>query len=91
MKVNFKEANLEVLFGEFKKTDISKSIGNAIHQNTSDIGVDEIARAIYNTGECEIPEHHINEVIWCINNAKSIIVSCKQAAIELITQQNTES
>ena len=91
MKLNFKEANLEIRFGEFLTTDVSKSIGNAIHQNTSDIGVDEIARSIYNTGECEIPEHLINAVLASINNAAAITVACKQAAIELITKQNTES
>jgi hypothetical protein len=91
MKINLKEVQLEIRFGKFETTDISESIANAIHQNTSDIGVDEIARAIYNTGACEIPEHLINAVLASIGNAKTITVACKQAAIELITKQNTEA
>ena len=91
MKVNFKEVQLEIRFGEFATTDISVSIANAIHQNTSDIGVDEIARAIYNTGECEIPESLINAVLASINNANTITVACKQAANKLITHENTGS
>ena len=41
MKVDFTKAKVEVTFGEYKEMDIAKAVGNAIHQNTSDIGVDE--------------------------------------------------
>lgn len=85
MKVDFTKVKVEVTFGEYKEMNIARAIGNAIHQNTSDIGVDETARNIYHSeGEIEIPDEQINAVIYAISNASTILVSAKRAAMDLL-------
>ena len=44
---DFTQVEMEVSFDEKMKVDISKTLGNVIHQNTGDLGLDEIARTIY--------------------------------------------
>ena len=44
---DFTEVEMEVRFDEIEKVDISKTLGNVIHQNTGDLGLDELARTIY--------------------------------------------
>ena len=85
MKVDFTKAKVEVTFGEYKEVDIAKAVGNAIHQNTSDIGVDETARNIYHSeGELEIPDEQISAIIYALSNASTILVSAKKAALNLL-------
>ena len=77
MKVDFTKAKVEVTFGEYKEMDI--------HQNTSDIGVDETARNIYHSeGELEIPDEQISAIIYALSNASTILVSAKKAALNLL-------
>ena len=85
MKVDFTKAKVEVTFGEYKEMDNAKAVGNAIHQNTSDIGVDETARNIYHSeGELEIPDEQISAIIYALSNASTILVSAKKAALNLL-------
>jgi hypothetical protein len=60
MKANFKQISVEVAFDVFQELDIAKQVGNFIHANTSDIGLDDIARTIYHSeGEVDIPDEYI--------------------------------
>ena len=60
MKANFKKINVEVTFDVFQELDIAKQLGNYIHTNTSDIGLDDVAREIYHSeGEVEIADEYI--------------------------------
>ena len=47
---DFTQVEMEVNFDEMMKVDISQTLGNVIHQNTGDLGLDEIARTIYKDG-----------------------------------------
>ena len=59
MKANFKTLQVEVAFDEFKELDVAKVLGNFIHANTNDIGLDDVARAIYHSeGEVESPQEY---------------------------------
>ena len=67
VKVNFTRLLAETEIGKFEERDVSKPLGNCIHQRTPDIGVDEMAHVIYHsTGEIEIPDEmvgHICEIV----------------------------
>lgn len=59
MKCNFKNILVEFKFDEFEELDIAKDLGNYIHSNTIDIGLDDVARAIYHSdGDIEISNEH---------------------------------
>ena len=49
MKADFKNLMVEVSFDNFDKVDTAKAVGNIIHANTSDIGLDDVAREIYHS------------------------------------------
>lgn len=91
MKANFTKATVEYNFGEPREMNIAKAIGNAIHQNTSDIGVDDTARLIYHSeGEIDIPEGQISAIKHAISTTTNIVVSVKKAAIDLIDNSKNE-
>ena len=48
---DFTQVEMEVSFDEMTEVDISKTLGNVIHQNTGDLGLDELARTIYKEGK----------------------------------------
>ena len=47
---DFTKVEMEVSFDNVMTLDISKTLGNVIHQNTGDLGLDEVARTIYKEG-----------------------------------------
>jgi hypothetical protein len=90
MKVNFNELNVEISFGEFQKIDISKELANYIHANTSDIGVDDTARAIYynEDGYIDIPSEHASIIIDIIKrNNCGFVAAIKKAVIKELTSE----
>ena len=60
---DFTEVEMEVSFENVMKVDISKTLGNVIHQNTGDLGLDEVARTIYKEGKADIPVQYIPAII----------------------------
>lgn len=89
MKANFKKINVEVAFDEFQELDIAKQIGNFIHANTPDIGLDDVAREIYHSkGEIEIPEEYIPMILDLIkNNQCPLVAAVKKAIINELTKE----
>ena len=47
---------MEVEIGVFQEFDLRRVLGNAIHQNTDDIGIDEVARKIFKEDTVEISD-----------------------------------
>ena len=86
---DFTKVMMEVKFDEFEEVDLSKTIGNAIHQNTGDIGIDDIAREIYRNGKVEMTEEQAGMIshILTVGNT-TIVVAAKKAAIELLTKKD---
>ena len=83
---DFTKVMIEVAFDEFRETDVSKTLGNVIHQNTGDLGLDEIARCIYREGKAAIPEMYIPVILNILQApGTNMVVSAKLAVIEILT------
>lgn len=89
MKANFKKINVEVEFDEFQELDIAKQIGNFIHANTPDIGLDDVAREIYHSeGEIEISEKHAKDIVVMVSSDVCMFVAAvKKAIINALTKE----
>lgn len=89
MKANFKKLNVEVAFDEFKEVDIAKQLGNFIHTNTNDIGLDDTARAIYHSeGEVEIEESHASLIVKLVRSMNcDFLAGFKRAIINELTNK----
>ena len=84
---DFTEVEMEVSFDEMTKVDISKTLGNVIHQNTGDLGLDEIARTIYKEGKADIPVMYIPAIVSILKMPQSLMAAGgKRALIEMFNQ-----
>ena len=54
MKIDFRKIEVKDIEGKENSLDISKMLGNAIYQKTSDLGELELAQNIYKNGEVEL-------------------------------------
>lgn len=54
MKIDFRKIELTDLEGNKSTVDVSKAFGNAIYQNTGDLGELNLAQDIYRKGEVDI-------------------------------------
>lgn len=89
MKANFKNISVEVAFDEFKELDLAKDLGNYIHTNTNDIGLDDTARAIYHSeGEMEVDDIHAQQIIEMIKGYEcKFLAGVKRAIINELTNK----
>ena len=89
MKANFKNISVEVAFDEFKELDLAKDLGNYIHTNTNDIGLDDTARAIYHSeGEMEVDDIHAQQIIGMVKSPECMfLVGVKKAIINELTNK----
>lgn len=89
MKANFKKLNVEVAFDEFKELDLARELGNFIHTNTNDIGLDDTARAIYHSeGEMEVDDIHAQKIIGMVKSSECMfLVGIKRAIINELTNK----
>ena len=84
---DFTQVEMEVSFDEKMKVDISKTLGNVIHQNTGDLGLDEIARTIYKEGKADIPVEYIHVIVEILKMPQSLMAAGgKRALIEMFNQ-----
>ena len=84
---DFTKVEMEVSFDEKMKVDISQTLGNVIHQNTGDLGLDEIARTIYKEGKADIPVGYIPAIVSILKMPQSLMAAGgKRALIEMFNQ-----
>ena len=84
---DFTEVEMEVSFENMMKVDISKTLGNVIHQNTGDLGLDELARTIYKEGKADIPVMYIPAIIEILKMPQSLMAAGgKVAVINMLNQ-----
>ena len=84
---DFTEVEMEVRFDEMKKVDISQTLGNVIHQNTGDLGLDELARTIYKEGKADIPVEYIPVIVSILKMPTSLMAAGgKRALIEMFNK-----
>ena len=82
---DFTQVEMEVSFDEKMKVDISMTLGNVIHQNTGDLGLDEIARTIYKEGKADIPVEYIHAIVSILKMPQSLMAAGgKRALIEIL-------
>ena len=84
---DFTKVMMEVRFDEMMEVDISKTLGNVIHMNTGDIGLDEIARTIYKEGKADIPVEYIPVIVSILKMPTSLMAAGgKRALIEMFNK-----
>ena len=84
---DFTEVEMEVSFDEKMAVDISKTLGNVIHQNTGDLGLDELARTIYKDGKADIPVMYIPAIVEILKMPHSLMAAGgKVAVINMLNQ-----
>ena len=85
---DFTAVEMEVSFDNVMTLDISKTLGNVIHQNTGDLGLDEVARTIYKEGKADIPVEYIPVIVSILKMPTSLMAAGgKRALIEIFSQQ----
>lgn len=85
---DFTKVMMEVRFDEMMEVDISQTLGNVIHMNTGDIGLDEIARTIYKEGKADIPVEYIPAIVSILKMPTSLMAAGgKRALIEIFSQK----
>lgn len=85
---DFTKVMMEVRFDEMMEVDISQTLGNVIHMNTGDIGLDEIARTIYKEGKADIPVEYIPVIVSILKMPTSLMAAGgKRALIEMFSQK----
>ena len=89
MKANFKNISVEVAFDEYRELDLAKELGNYIHTNTNDIGLDDTARAIYHSdGEMEVDDIHAQQIIDKVRSRDCVFLAgVKRASINELTNK----
>ena len=78
---DFTEVEMEVSFDEKMKVDISQTLGNVIHQNTGDLGLDELARTIYKEGKADIPVMYIPAIVEILKMPTSLMAAGGKVAV----------
>ena len=78
---DFTQVEMEVRFDDVKKVDISKTLGNVIHQNTGDLGLDELARTIYKEGKADIPVGYIPAIVEILKMPTSLMAAGGKVAL----------
>lgn len=78
---DFTQVEMEVRFDEMMKLDISQTLGNVIHQNTGDIGLDEVARTIYKEGKADIPVQYIPAIVEILKMPTSLMAAGGKVAL----------
>ena len=81
---DFTKVVMEVRFDEMMEVDISQTLGNVIHMNTGDIGLDEVARTIYKDGKADMPVMYIPAIVEILKMPTSLMAAGgKRALIEM--------
>ncbi len=80
---DFTNLPVEVEIDKFEPRNVSKVLGNTIHQNTSDIGIDELARKIYKDGKIQLSQTEVN-LICAIVKSSHLIISYQQAIVKYL-------
>lgn len=82
---DFTQVEMEVSFDNVMTLDISKTLGNVIHQNTGDLGLDEVARTIYKEGKADIPVQYISAIVEILKMPTSLMAAGgKRALIKIL-------
>lgn len=83
---DFTKVAVEVEIDVFEDIDISKAVGNTVHQGTSDIGLDDLARTIYHKGKVELSKIEADAVNTMVQRS-NLLISVKTAVSKLFSNK----
>ena len=83
--LDFTGVMVEEKIGEYVQRDLSKPLGNSIHQRVGDIGLDEIARKIYHEGKIEVDEKMAVAIKSIIENG-DFVLFIRQALCKVVDE-----
>lgn len=82
---DFRKVSMEVEIGVFKEVDLRHPLGNAIHKNTEDLGIDEVARKIFKQETVEISDEDAAVIVLMLKHLKmQLVIAAKQALIKML-------
>lgn len=71
--LNLQEVDVEQNIDKITKMDLSKVVGNIVHQRAGDIGLDDKAREIYHKGEAEVSEYMLTQIRSIIEQSDLVL------------------
>lgn len=71
--LNLQEVEVEQNIDKITKMDLSKVVGNIVHQRAGDIGLDDKAREIYHKGEAEVSEYMLTQIKSIIEQSDLVL------------------
>lgn len=83
---DFTKLHVEVEFEKFEEVNVARLVGNTIHVNTADIGIDDLARKIYHEGKVEIADANVRREIVAIIMRSGIVAPVKVAVRKLLEE-----
>lgn len=81
--LDLQHVKVEQEIDKFVEMDLSKLIGNTVHQRAGDIGLDDKARELYHNGKVELTEEMRNMIKGIVANS-DLVFFIKKAVIEEI-------
>ena len=81
--LDLQHVKVEQEIDKFVEMDLSKLIGNEVHQRAGDIGLDDKARELYHNGKVELTEEMRNMIKGIVANS-DLVFYIKKAVIEEI-------
>lgn len=85
IRLDFSHVMLEENIGVFTEADLSKHVGNMVHQQAGDIGLDEKARELYHNGSVEVTERMARMFLGIVGDA-GLKLYVKQAVMKIIEE-----
>ena len=85
MKINLHKVSLQAEIGKVMQRDINKEFADAIHMETSDIGVMYLMRKISHAqGEVEIPDNLIPYIAEMTEKSRYLKAFVKEAVLKIL-------
>lgn len=81
--LDLQHVKVEQEIDKFKEMDLSKVIGNTVHQMAGDIGLDDKARELYHNGKVEVTVEMRNMIKGLVANS-DLVFFIKKAVIDEI-------
>lgn len=84
LTIDFSKLKAETNFGSYEFVDCRQAVANTIHGGTSDIGLDDWARAVYYSDKpIPLPPQYVTEFRQIITRS-ALVVFVKRALLALI-------
>lgn len=80
-KVDFTKISIENIEGGREPIDFSKQLGNAIYNQSKELGEVEVAREIYNKGTVELTDEQCNMILGYISSYPYIVQKAFKEAL----------